>query len=102
MAWSFQIKAVARPRLIMRVAQIFDQQMLEIERFDLTREGSIATIHISVECDEPVVRRVHAKLYRLADLAHVDLLDQARPAPVVGEPVALGSPLYLDPLGPQP
>jgi hypothetical protein len=102
MAWTYRITAAARPRLTMRVAQIFDQQLLEVERFDLVREAAATTIRISVECDEPIARRIHAKLYRLTDLVHVELSNGRPQGAVEGELVSPSSPPYLDPLGPQP
>jgi hypothetical protein len=102
MAWTYRITAAARPRLAMRVAQIFDQQLLEPERFELIRQEAVTTIRICVSCDEPVARRVHAKLYRLADLVRVELSDGSHPASDEGDLRAPDSPPYLDPIGPQP
>ena len=103
MAWTYRITAAARPRLAMRVAQVFDQQLLEVERFELIRKDAATTIRISVECDESVARRIHAKLYRLADLVQIDLLDGTlQKAGSEGELVSPAPPPYLDPFGPQP
>lgn len=102
MAWTYRITAAARPRLAMRVAQIFDQQLLEMDRFDLAREDAVTTIRISVECDESLARRIHAKLYRLADIVHVELSSGMPQSTGEGELRNPSSPSYLDPLGPQP
>lgn len=46
MVWTYRITAVARPRLIMRLAQIYDQQMLVIDRMNVVREHDAAAIRI--------------------------------------------------------
>jgi len=102
MVWTYRITAVARPRLAMRVAQIFDQQLLEVERFDLVRQDTVTTIRVVVECDGPIAHRVHAKLYRLVDIVQVDLSDGISHGAAEGELRQPDSPPYLDPLGPQP
>ncbi len=76
MAWTYRITAAARPRLAMRVAQIFDQQLLEVKHFHLVREDAVTTIRISVDCGEPIAHRIHAKLYRLTDVVRVDLASE--------------------------
>ncbi len=100
MMWTYRITASSRPRLAMRVAQIFDQQMLEAEQFHLTRQGDATSIHIVVECDAFLAHRIHAKLYRLTDIVHADLLDEALQNVAGEEPQ--GSSPYRDPLAPQP
>jgi hypothetical protein len=102
MAWTYRITAAARPRLAMRIAQVFDQQMLEVDRFELVRQDAVAVIRICVSCDESLARRIHAKLYRLTDLVQVELSDGAVQGTGEGELRSPNSPPYLDPLGPQP
>lgn len=102
MAWTYRITAAARPRLAIRVAQIFDQQLLEVDQFHLVREDAVTTIRISVDCGEPIAHRIHAKLYRLADVVRVDLASETRQGAIEGELRNPSSPSYLDPLGPQP
>lgn len=102
MAWIYRITAAARPRLAMRVAQIFDQQLLEVEHFHLVREDAVTTIRISVDCGEPIAHRIHAKLYRLADVVRVDLTSEVPLGAIERELYKPSSPLYLDPLCPQP
>jgi hypothetical protein len=101
-AWTYRITAAARPRLAMRVVQIFDQQLLEVDSFNLAREDAVTTIRIAVRCEEPLARRIHAKLYRLTDLVHIELSDGKTHGADEGELRNPSSPPYLDPLGPQP
>ena len=76
MAWCYTIQATSGQRLLMRIAQIFDQQFLIPH--DLTwkcSDTSEVEITLRVTCEEPLARRVHAKLYHLNDLHHVDLTE---------------------------
>lgn len=102
MVWTYRIKAVARPRLIMRLAQIYDQQMLEIDRMNVVREHDAAAIRIEVQCDEYLARRIHAKLYRLSDIAHVELSNAQEGIVSEGEVPSPNAPSQFDPLAPQP
>ena len=79
MRWTYRITAAAaRPRLIMRLVQLFDQQLLEIDRLEVMRLHDATMVRIVVRCEEHVARRIHAKLYRLADVAHVLLSNDRR------------------------
>ena len=78
MKWTYRVTAAARPRLVMRIAQVFDQQMLEIDRLEAKRLQDATMMRIEVRCEEHVAHRIHAKLYRLADVAHVLLSNDRR------------------------
>ncbi len=78
MKWTYRVTAAARPRLIMRLAQVFDQQMIEIDRLEVKRLQDATMMRIEVCCEEHLARRIHAKLYRLADVAHVLLSNEQR------------------------
>src|SRR2546430_13049292 len=102
MVWTYRITAVARPRLIMRLTQIYDQQLLEIDRLNVVRERDVTAIRIEVDCDEYLAHRIHAKLYRLSDVVHVEL-SNAQDG-IVGERDIpnLNAPSQFDPMTPQP
>lgn len=102
MVWTYRITAVARPRLIMRLAQIYDQQMLEIDRMSIVRERDVTAVRIEVECDEYLAHRIHAKLYRLADIAHVELSNAHDGIVSEGDVPNPNAPSHFDPLTPQP
>ena len=78
MKWTYRVTAAARPRLVMRIAQVFDQQMLEIDRLEVMRLHDATMVRIEVCCEEHVAHRIHAKLYRLVDVAHVLLSNDQR------------------------
>ena len=78
MKWTYRVTAAATPRLIMRLAQVFDQQLLEMDRLEVMRLQDATMMRVEVCCEEHVARRIHAKLYRLADVAHVLLSNEQR------------------------
>lgn len=86
----------------MRLAQIYDQQMLEIDRMSVVREQDAASIRIVVQCDEYLAHRIHAKLYRLSDIAHVELSNTPQGIVSEGDVPSPNAPSRFDPLTPQP
>ena len=86
----------------MRLAQIYDQQMLEIDHMSVVREHHAAAIRIKVQCDEYLARRIHAKLYRLSDIAHVELSNAQEGIVSEGDVPSPNAPSRFDPLEPQP
>ena len=73
MLWTYRISAASQPRALMRIAQMFDQQLLSLQHCEMRDAGGTLTVCITVEADEPLARRLHAKLYRLHDLQTIDL-----------------------------
>lgn len=73
MEWTYKINALARPRLLMRVAQVFDQQSLVMRWCVMTEAGGRVDLRIGVVANADVARRVHAKLYKCVDIDRVDL-----------------------------
>ena len=76
MTWTYTILAEPAPRLLMRVALIFDQQLLTLS--DLSwrlndGEGNVA-ITLCVRCEESLARRIHAKLLHLQDILQAKLV----------------------------
>jgi len=102
MVFTYRITAVARPRLIMRLAQIYDQQLLEIDRLNVVRERDVTAIRIEVDCDEYLAHRIHAKLYRLADVVHVELSNAQDGIVGEGDIPNPNAPSQFDPMTPQP
>lgn len=77
MVWTYRICAAARPRVLMRVAQLFDQQSVPMSRCCLLRREGMLEIEIIVDVDTELAQRIHAKLYKLEDLTDVELLSRA-------------------------
>ena len=76
MRWTYQIRAIARPRVLQRIAQVFEQQMMPLQRLVLEESGGTLEMKITVEAEEELARRVHAKLYKQLDVLHIELLAQ--------------------------
>ncbi|MBS1821554.1 MAG: hypothetical protein JST61_06215 [Acidobacteria bacterium] len=93
---------MARPRLIMRLAQIYDQQLLEIDRLSVVRDRDVTAVRIEVRCDEYLAHRVHAKLYRLSDIVHVELSNAESGVISEGDIPNPNAPSQFDPMTPQP
>lgn len=73
MKWTYTITAESRPRLLMRVAQVFDQQSLLMRSLQLTQSSDHAVLHITIEAPELLARRIHAKLYHHTDIREIKL-----------------------------
>lgn len=102
MMWTYRITAAARPRLIMRIAQVFDQQLLEIDRLEVIRERDVTVLRAEVHCDEYLARRIHAKLYRMPDIMHVALSNEHDEIVGENEMPNPNPPETFDPMTPQP
>jgi hypothetical protein len=102
MVWTYRITAAARPRLIMRIAQIFDQQLLEIERLEVLRESNVTQMRVEVQCTEHLARRIHAKLYGTSDVIHAALANAEDDIVSEGELPQPSPPESFDPMTPQP
>ena len=82
MTWCYVIHAEPGQRLLMRIAQIFDQQFLTPEELHWRATAtSQVEITLYVGCEENLARRVHAKLFHLHDILGVELREAtAEPA----------------------
>lgn len=74
MEWTYTIKAISRPRVLMRVAQVFDQQMVAMRECRLIDTGIALEITVTIEAEEYLARRMHAKLYKQQDMEQIDLI----------------------------
>lgn len=75
MMWNYTLRCTAGPRLLMRVALLFDQQLLNIASFAwlLNEAGDEVRIELSVACHAPLAERLKAKLLHLHDVSEVEL-----------------------------
>ena len=74
MEWTYKISASVRPKVLMRVVQVFDQQSVAMRRCLLEECGGLLQILIVAEVDEELAPRIQAKLYKLVDLGEVELI----------------------------
>jgi acetolactate synthase regulatory subunit len=74
MQWTYQITAASRPRVLMRLVQIFDQQSLVISSLNLALLDNRVRIDLTVEIEPELAQRLQAKLYHQTDIQNVDLL----------------------------
>lgn len=79
MLWTYRLRCLSGPRLMMRVAQLFDQQGLNIESFSwlLDAAGEFVVIELSVRCGAALAHRLQAKLLHLQDVCEADLREHA-------------------------
>ena len=73
MWWTYRITAASQARLLMRVAQVFDQQLLRMTKLVLMDGDEVVEISVKVEAEEGLALRLQAKLYRLQDVRTVEL-----------------------------
>lgn len=73
MRCTYQITADSRPRVLMRVVQVFDQQSITISSLELTLLEDRVRITLTVDVDRAHADRVRAKLYNQTDIVDVDL-----------------------------
>ncbi|QHN02309.1 hypothetical protein FTO74_02170 [Granulicella sp. WH15] len=73
MEWKFQLTAAARPRVLSRVMQLFDQQSLNVRSLVFTQTAEVIVIQALVEVEAALAQRLQAKLYRQIDLREVML-----------------------------
>ncbi len=74
MPWTYQIAAAPKPRVLARVAHLFDQQLLTISALTLS-QNEAATITLTVEVEAALAHRLHAKLLHLQDVEQVRLTE---------------------------
>jgi hypothetical protein len=73
MEWTFRITASPGPRMLARVAQIFDQHLLAIQDCSLKAYDHAVEITVVALTDEAKASRIHAQLFHLVDLRDVTL-----------------------------
>ncbi len=73
MRWTYQITAASRPRVLMRLVQVFDQQSMTIRSLELALLDDCVVISLTVDADQELAHRVRAKLYNQTDIRDVDL-----------------------------
>jgi acetolactate synthase regulatory subunit len=74
MKWTYQITAASKPRVLMRLVQLFDQQSLVIRSLELALLDNRVRISLTVEVERELALRLQAKLYHQMDIENVDLL----------------------------
>jgi len=74
MKWIYQITAASKPRVLMRLVQLFDQQSLVIRSLELALLDNRVRISLTVEVERELALRLQAKLYHQMDIENVDLL----------------------------
>ena len=74
MQWTYRIIAASRPRVLMRLVQLFDQQSLVIRSLELALLDNCVKISLTVEVERELALRIQAKLYHQIDIESVDLL----------------------------
>jgi glycine cleavage system regulatory protein len=74
MEWTYQITAASRPRVLMRLVQLFDQQSLVIRSLELALLDNRVKINLTVDADAALAHRIQAKLYHQLDIQEVDLV----------------------------
>jgi acetolactate synthase regulatory subunit len=74
MEWTYQITAASKPRVLMRLVQLFDQQSLVIRSLELALLDNRVKINLTVDADTALAHRIQAKLYHQLDIQEVDLM----------------------------
>ena len=74
MQWTYQITAASRPRVLMRLVQLFDQQSLVIQTLQLALLDNRVQINIIIDTEPELAHRLQAKLYHQVDIQNVELL----------------------------
>jgi acetolactate synthase regulatory subunit len=75
MPWTYQIAAAPKPRVLARVAHLFDQQLLTISALALTQNDEAVAITVTVAAETPLAHRLLAKLLHLQDVEQVHLTE---------------------------
>lgn len=75
MEWKYAMTCMTGPRLLMRIALIFDQQLLTLEEltWSCVDDGAMVRVLVRVQCEEGLARRMHAKLLHLYDVLTAEL-----------------------------
>jgi hypothetical protein len=74
MQWTYRITAASRPRVLMRLVQVFEQQSLAIRSLELALLDNRVKINLTVEVESALAHRIQAKLYHQLDIHQVDLM----------------------------
>ncbi len=75
MLWTYQISAAPKPRVLARVVQLFDQQLLTVSRLTLTQDDETVAILVTVAVEAALAHRLHAKLFHVQDIEQVHLTE---------------------------
>ena len=83
MTWTYNISAVPAARLLMRVALIFDQQLLTLSHvsWQLNEADGKVQICVRADCPPALAQRMHAKLLHLQDVCHATLIAETETPP---------------------
>ena len=73
MKWIYNIGASLRPRVLMRVILVFDQQRVSVRRCLVVENDQVLEMTITVDAEENVARRICAKLCGQEDIRCVEL-----------------------------
>ncbi|MCU1222650.1 MAG: hypothetical protein JWQ42_743 [Edaphobacter sp.] len=73
MQWTYTIAAEPRARILTRVVQLFDQQMLSLRSLVLEETDAAVHLAITVEAEPHLAQRIQAKLYKQFGISSVDL-----------------------------
>jgi hypothetical protein len=73
MEWTFRLTATLGPRVLARVAQIFDQHLLAIQDCTLKAYDNAVEIIVIAQTDEAKASRIQAQLSHLVDMQDVAL-----------------------------
>ena len=73
MLWTYQITAASRPRVLMRLVQVFDQQCLVIRSLTLSLLDDHVSIAVTIEVEPGQAHRVRAKLCNQIDIQNVEM-----------------------------
>lgn len=76
MECTYMITADSRPRLLMRIAQVFDQQLLSLRELRLSVVDGVTTVYIHVDATPDIAHRIKAKLYSHNDIHEVHLVSE--------------------------
>jgi hypothetical protein len=82
MEWTYTIRVASRPRAMMRIAQVFDQQMVPMRQCLLLDSGQGLDISVTIDVEEELALRIHAKLYKQQDIEYIELAAGRLPAMV--------------------
>ncbi len=73
MEWTYKITAAAKPKVLLRIVQLFEQQSLSARSIVYTVTGETVTILLHVQAETHHAHRIHAKLHSQYDIRQVEL-----------------------------
>lgn len=73
MQWTYKIIATPQPRVLARVLQLFDQQLIVVQSLTLTQTEVEIRVRISAEIEPALAVRLHAKLLHVMAVEDVQL-----------------------------